>query len=344
MKEFKNYEEQLQLLKNRGLVILNEELAYKRLIEENYYNIINGYKTPFLKDGKETDEFIDGTSFEDIYELYLFDRELRNIFLKRILHQENLLRSKISYIFSREHGHDNYLKLQNFDTLENNFTSTKETHEKRIKDIQRLIADLQMDIVHSIDKKMYIKHYINKYGFVPFWVVVNCITLGRLSNFYQLMKQSERIEVSKHWGIQEKDLKQYIRVLAHYRNICAHDDRFYNSKIDNFGINDTIYHEKIIIEKVNDRYRKGKNDVFSLLIVFKILLPHEEFLTLCNKIDGRMRSLETKIKSIDVTQIFDDMGFVKGWHRIKEMSIENDEITEQITIEQFIDSIIENNK
>ena len=89
---------------------------------------------------------------------------------------------------------------------------------------------MQMDLARYTIKKDYINHYVVKEGYVPLWVLVNAISFSRLSTFYNLMKQKERIEVSQHWGIQETDLISYIEVLAFFRNICAHDDRLYNTK------------------------------------------------------------------------------------------------------------------
>lgn len=48
MKEFKTIEEQIELLKSRGIIVNDEQEAYKILITNNYYNIINGYKDMFL--------------------------------------------------------------------------------------------------------------------------------------------------------------------------------------------------------------------------------------------------------------------------------------------------------
>jgi len=79
MKEFKTVEEQIKLLKSRGMIFENEEYAKKILLTNNHYNIINGYKNLFIID--KTDNYKNGTKFEEVYSLYDFDRQLRNIFL-----------------------------------------------------------------------------------------------------------------------------------------------------------------------------------------------------------------------------------------------------------------------
>ena len=78
MKEFKTVEEQIDLLKNRNISFNDEEKAKKILLNNNYYNIINGYKDLFLDSNQIIYKM--GTKFEEIYALYEFDRQLRNIF------------------------------------------------------------------------------------------------------------------------------------------------------------------------------------------------------------------------------------------------------------------------
>ena len=314
LKDFKTYTEQIDLLKTRGLIINDEAFALEKLKEENYYNIINGYKDLFITPGT-TDNFITGTTFEEIYYLYDFDRVLRNILFKQILKVENILRSLIAYSFSETYGNDNYLKLSNFETLKGSGCS-QVRYQQRIEQIQKLLSNLQNDISGAISKKSYIKHYMLNYGFVPLWVLVNAVSLGRLSQFYSLMNQSIRIKVAKHWNIQEEDLNQYIKTLAFYRNLCAHDERIYNSRCSQ-DIPDCFIHNTLNILNINGRYSYGKNDLFSLIIVLKILLPSDDFINMCNKIDGRMRSLSMKISHINYVDIFNSMGFPSNWIQIK---------------------------
>lgn len=314
MKEFKTYNEQIELLKTRGLKFEDEEFALKKLQEDNYYSIINGYKDLFL-DEKNNNIFKNNVTFEEIYSLFEFDRNIKSIFLKNILVVENILRTLVAYNFSEKYGNDNYLKLDNFETLKNSGCNKKK-YQERIEQIQKLICNMQQDISNNIRKKPYINHYVLNYGFVPLWVLVNAISLGRLSQFYSLMDQSVRVKVSKHWDVKEEELDQFIKNLSYFRNLCAHDERLYNA-INNQSIPDTIYHSYLNILQNNGNYVCGKKDLLSLVIVLKILLPNDKFNTMCNQIEGRMKSLEKHITSIDVSEVFDSMGFVKGWINIK---------------------------
>ena len=77
LKTFKTLEEQIQLLRNRNLIINDEEYAKNYLLSNNYYNIINGYGKYFPQ---EEENYTNGTSFEEVAMLYLFDKELKQTF------------------------------------------------------------------------------------------------------------------------------------------------------------------------------------------------------------------------------------------------------------------------
>ncbi len=315
MKEFKTYQQQLLILKKRGLIINNQKFAINKLSEIGYYNLINAYKIPFLNPTISEDEYYYHSFFEEIYALYEFDKEIRNILFQYILKVERLLKSLISYTFSKFHGVDNYLIVNNFDVLNKNFSGMKKV-EERILHIQKLIAKIHNEMAIAMNDKSYINYYLIEYGYIPFWVLVNVLSLGTLSQFYGLMKQNERVDIAKYWNISEKELKQYLANLAFFRNLCAHDERIYCAR-NKTSIVDNRFHQITEIEKINLRYRQGKNDVFSLIIVLKILLPPEHFNDFINKIEGKMKKLKKKINTIDVNKIFDTMGFPIKWEKIK---------------------------
>lgn len=210
------------------------------------------------------------------------------------------------------------MRYSNFDYIKYDAAS-KIKVSNRAKHINELISKIQMDPAQAALKKDYINHYVVKHGYVPLWVLVNTISFSRLSTFYKLMKQKERIEVSQHWDIMEQDLSSYIEVLAYFRNLCVHDDRIYNAKCKKL-ISNTPYHENLQIPK-NDKnqYICGKNDIFSVLIISKILLPPEEFNTMFNKISDRLTSLSKKLKTIPISEIYNQMGLSKNWYLIKKI-------------------------
>lgn len=318
LKEFKTIDEQIEILKNRGLVFDDEEFAKEKLLETNYYNTINGYKKLFVTtDVNGNDIFKNNAKYEELFYLSEFDRSMRTVYLENILKIENRLKTLVAYYFSEEYGHDNYLKIDNFDTLKTS-SNKDEVVEKRIKNIQYLISSIQKEIADSIEKKDYINHYIMKHGYVPLWVLVNALSLGTISKFYEFMKQPLRVKIAKHFNVNEGDLCIYIKMLAFWRNLCAHDERLYDStSFKKISLPDTKYHSALNIPIQGNQYIQGKNDLFALTIVLRILLSEKDFNHFYNKVNGRIYSIANKLESISIEDIKKTMGFPYGWGQIR---------------------------
>ena len=321
IKQFKTIDEQISLLKDRGLQFDDVEFAKKLLLTNNYYNVVNGYKDLFLN---TNESFKTNAKFEELYSLYDFDRSIRDILLKYILKIENTLRTLVAYFFSEEHGNDNYLTIDNFNCYQNT-NVLENTKIQRIKYIQELIIKIQQKTINAINTKNYIKHYMVTYGFVPLWVLVNILSFGELSKFIELMKQKERIKIAKFFDCDEEQLIQMVKIINFYRNLCAHDERIYNAKLPRYlYIKDTEYHVLLNIPKKNGMYFYGKNDLFALIISLKTLLNEEDFKTLFNKFFGRIKSLEKKLNTINISDILEIMNLPPNWEEIKSLKSTRD--------------------
>ena len=113
-KEFKTIDQQIEILKNKGLIIGDENKTYDILLKENYF-FINGYRHLFMNSPSDK-TFVSGATFDELYALFQFDRYSRNIFFKNLLIIENRLKSVISYQLSKKYGYKekDYLNYRNF--------------------------------------------------------------------------------------------------------------------------------------------------------------------------------------------------------------------------------------
>ena len=78
IKLFRSYDEQVELLKSRGMDVGDSEEAARQLRQVNYYRL-SGYWYPFRRmiDGGRADTFYPGTTLADVLALYHFDASLR---------------------------------------------------------------------------------------------------------------------------------------------------------------------------------------------------------------------------------------------------------------------------
>ena len=304
-KEFKTIEEQIDIIKQRNIIIKDTEFANKIFKENNYYYLINGYKDIFIDKNQKGEYFKNNVTIEEIYALYKFDIELRMNFLKAILSVERRMDTYIAYEFSKQYGYKNYL-------LEENFNNTTKNSLK----IAKLINEIQTDMMTQLNTgNRMLNHYMKKYGYVPLWVLIRIITFGQISKFYGLMKQKDENIIAKNFGIKEKTLKIYINNLAIVRNICAHDEKLFDIRLRK-AIAITDLHNKFNLRLKDGVYCNGFKDLFSVVIILNKLLDNKEFEKFYNRLISDLEELKKEIKSIAFSDILDVMGFPKKYGKI----------------------------
>ncbi len=315
VKQFKNLDEQIEILRHKGLIIRNEKYAKKILLRENYF-FLNGYRHLFLI--SETNKvYKEGTTFEELYSLFLFDRSFRNVVFKYLLVIENNLKSIISYQLSKKYGYRerDYLK-------ENNFTNAPEKQAQ----INDLLKKMKRQIRVNGSQHSATQHYASNYGYIPLWILVKVLSFGIVSEMYQILKEEDQKEISNIYQINDDTLKVYLPILANYRNLCAHEDILYENKTQK-AIDDTVYHDLLKIPKENEEFIYGKTDLFALIIIMKQMLDKEDFKNMVLEMNNVIETLNYNLQTIKINDVLNRMGFPLNWKDISriERSIEIDE-------------------
>lgn len=303
-KQFKTLDEQIQILCEKGLKITNIDYAKEVLLRENYF-FLNGYRHLLMRSLNDR-YFISGATFEELYSIFLFDRELRNIMFKHILVVENNLKSIVSYQLSKKYGyreHD-YLKAKNFNT-----------DSSKYRQVTDVISKMKRQIKTNAKQHSATMHYINNYGYIPMWVLVKVLSFGLLGEMYAVLKYEDMQSIANIYEISPNTLVNYLQILANYRNLCAHEDILYNNRTQK-QIDDCPYHLLLKIDKTNDEYIYGKNDLFALIIILKYLLTPLEMRNLSLEIEHILDNLEYNLHSIKIDKILDQMGFPLNWKDI----------------------------
>ena len=305
-KIFKTLDEQVEILKSRGLIINDENRAKKILFKENYF-FLNGYRH-FFTIGCKDSNFIPGTTFEELYSIFTFDRKIRNIFFKNILIIENNIKSVISYSLSKNYGYKekNYLNPENFNQ-----------DAMKIRQVNDVISKMKRQIRINGKKHAATIHYITNYGYIPMWILVKVLSFGIVSELYNILKIDDQVSIADFYGLEVETLTIYLSILANYRNLCAHEDILYDHRTQKMIPNDII-HTRLQIGKIEDCYKYGKNDLFALLIILKHMLSEGEFRDLYNELGYEIDLLGGKIKVLEISKILNKIGFPVNWREIIE--------------------------
>lgn len=303
-KTFKTLDEQIDILVNKGLVVDDVEATKSILLRENYF-FLSGYRHLFI-DPIDNKRYLEGTTFKELYSMFLFDRQIRNIIFKNILIVENNLKSILAYVMSKNHGfkENNYLNPNNF---------VRDSRKNR--QINDLIRKMKRQISVNGKQHTATAHYIINYGYIPLWVVVKVLSFGIVGELYTILQYQDQKEIADVFGVSIKNMVDYLPILANYRNLCAHEDICYINRTQK-AIDDTKYHKLLYIPINNEEYIYGKNDLFALVIILKTLLDPDNFNLFINEISYELDRLSGKLNVIKIEKVLHEMGFPNNYKEI----------------------------
>ena len=209
-------EEQVDLLVSRGLKIGNKEEVSHYLRFIGYYRL-SAYFIPFQYGGKSANnhDFKPNTSFEQILELYIFDRKLRLLVMDAIERIEVAVKAAISNVASVKHGSHWFLRKDLFETGFDHDFFLKKTREDFLKN----------------KSETFIKHYKDNYGdpeLPPSWMLFEMLSLGTVSLIYKSLKLELKKEIADLFSVHHSILKTWLHTLSYLRNLCAHHSRLWN--------------------------------------------------------------------------------------------------------------------
>jgi abortive infection bacteriophage resistance protein len=210
--------DQIQKLKDRGLIIPDETDALRYFSNISYYRL-RAYTYPYQDNVNPEHPFLENVSMEDIMALYTFDRKLRLLIFDAIEKIEVALRTQIIYQWSMTYGSHWHLD--------------QKLYKENGKFIKHL-ASLQKEISRS--NETFIEHYKNKYTQPeepPCWMSLEVTSIGLLSLLFQNLKNCpEKKTVTHHFGLFGTEiLENWVHNFCHIRNICAHHGRLWNRRI-----------------------------------------------------------------------------------------------------------------
>ncbi|MBQ6687552.1 MAG: Abi family protein [Bacilli bacterium] len=307
-KTFKTLDEQIAILKAKNVVVDDYDYVKDILLRENYF-FISGYRHLFVKSVIEKN-YIENTNFRELYAMFYFDRQLRNILFKNILIVENNIKSILSYIMSKNHGfkEQNYLNPNNF---------IKDS--RRNKQVNDLLKKMHRQIRVNGKQHTATSHYINNYGYIPLWVVVKVLSFGIVGELYTILKAEDQKEIADVFKVSVDNMLDFLPILANYRNLCAHEDICYEHRTQK-EIANNRFHELLDIPKMDGEYIYGKNDLFSLVLILKHLLSHDDFTLMLNEMSFEIDLLAGRLKVINITKVLDKMGFPLNYQELARMN------------------------
>jgi abortive infection bacteriophage resistance protein len=308
LKPFITIDQQIDLLKTKGLIISDEKTAFTVLSDTGYFPLISGYKNLFKN--KTTKRYRDNATFGDILSLYRFDEGLRHIFLRYLLIIERSIKAQLSYEFCVEHGDQ-----PSAYKYKANYNCSNE------KEVNILIGKLTK-IADKDSDYSYINYQRTKYNSVPLWVLINALTFGTVAKMFGVLHQRVQSRICRKYPLYPSQMNRILSVLTKYRNVCAHGERLFSYTTMKEDIPDLLMHKKLGIPKKNEQYACGKHDLFAVVIALRYLLNSEDFYTFKSDMSKIIVGFSKQCNAISESELLGHMGFPQNWKCITRYKVE----------------------
>lgn len=289
VKAFLSYEQQLDLLESRGLQIEDRVRAEEVLKHHNYYRF-SAYRFPF-QCGK--DQFVAGTTFDDLWKLYTFDRGLRLLVGEACKSLEISVRARWAYILGEIGGELVYQDPEKF--------KNAQQHTKHL-------ASLDREIGRS--HEAFIPHYQKNHNMPrpPIWAACEVMSFGLLSRFYANIKQARlKKEISQTYGMSAGGLESLLRHASYLRNLCAHHSRLWNRSFT-ITVSLPTSQPSVVVPALNTDARAERlvyNSLVLLAHTMSIVSPQNDW----------KKRLKTHLLTLNRPN-HDEMGFPNQWQHL----------------------------
>lgn len=242
----RSIEEQIKLLKKRGMIFDDEDKA-KQILEDVGYYRLGFYWYHFQKDFKKH-LFLDNTHFSTVINLYYLDVDLRFLLIKVLSRIEINLRTRIIYIVSN-HYKDNPFWFADKKIMKNQFVDTLDNFYTDIKKKNKVIAEHHR------------KYPNDKYA--PAWKTLEFMTLGSLYTLFTSLKEEEiKTAIASKYRVRNiKVFDNYFKVIRNIRNICSHTRVLY----------DLSYYETVVkkgVVKISDEEKNSLSAIIKVISFF----------------------------------------------------------------------------
>lgn len=292
-----------RLIQEKGMSGNDVHLLMKMLDSSTYSFVFGNYGKPFRD--KKTGKYIN-TLPGDVAALYELDERLRPMLLFYLIKIEKKAKEIVSRSFCEKYGDNQkeYLDPKNY-TADPNLVS----------EVKKIIRFLRNIAYNNIDKPKIVEHR-KKHHNVPLWLVMDVITLGQLSRFYDVLTIEVKNKISKKLqGIGAKDIGQCLKCITMFRNECAHGNVVYSYRLD-YRFPDTHLHKNLGIKKRGHQYVCGKNDLFGLVIALRYFLSDDDFRDFISELKSLLNDYFSKSQRLADGELFDYMGFPPNWEDV----------------------------
>jgi abortive infection bacteriophage resistance protein len=285
-------DEFVKKLERRGLRIDDKERVCK------YFDFIGYFRLSayFLPYQSTKDQFNEGVEFDDILNLYIFDRKLKLVLTDALERIEVAVRSAIN----------NYMSVSKNDPHwfldETHFDNYSPEKGKSFQNYQGFLDSVKGSLTKQKDD-LPVVHYHQKYSepdFPPGWIIMELLTFGQVSKTYSILQTKYKKRIAKKFKISWRQLEAMLISLTVLRNKCAHYQRVWN-------VNISSPPSDMVMKKIAPSYKGNKSaPCVAYFMVWFLLNRMSTKPTWGNKLCDQLLELDTPLFP-QIGATFDDI-------------------------------------
>ena len=216
MKPFLTVEQQVQKLRDNGLLLEDADLALtKQLLRDHNYYRLSGYFRYFqINPAVGKNRFDVNATFSNFRAAYLFDQQLVRKLHEGIAEFEVVFRSQLAYLMGQSTGPGGYLE--------------ERAYEYRNGARDTLFKSISKDLDQSTER--FAEHHKTRGESMPIWAAVETMSLGTTSKMYGLTTDVEGVlkPLATRFDLKHSHAARTFRAMTVLRNVCAHHGRIWN--------------------------------------------------------------------------------------------------------------------
>lgn len=268
---YSSVEEQIEKLKQQNLIIEDDDFAKEYLEIFGYFNLIKGYRSPYIYTDTNGLHYRSGITFNQILSLYMFDKNLRNAVIASMLDLEEHIKASAADVVAQSFGthQDDYLNFRNY-------------RDKRRRNPKFSLRNTIFKIKSSLNSnKPPVSHYREVHGIIPPWILFKNLYFSTIVNFINFFKPHEKEQMVYHlYDVDSTDfsidnlkliMMDTLFVCLDYRNLAAHGRRIYNYRSDS-----NVRLENFGADLSEDILPKGLNQLLFILSGLKYTKPFDD--------------------------------------------------------------------